>query len=53
MSDEQMAITFPPGSVDTGTAPGFHQRCEGYIFNHGGNTPYGNPTDPAWTLGTM
>ena len=39
MLDEQMAITFPPGSVSTGTDPGFHRRCKGHIFHHGGRHP--------------
>jgi len=39
MSDEQMKITIPPGSVGTGTDPGFHRGCEGNIFQHGGKHP--------------
>ena len=39
MSNEQMAITFPPGSLGTGSDPGFHRRCEGHIFDHGGKHP--------------
>ena len=39
MSHEQMAITFPTGSVGTGTDPGFHRRCEGQFFHRGGKHP--------------
>ena len=46
MSDKQMAITLPPGSVATGTDLGFHRRYEGHTFRHGGRhpTPCGNST---------
>ena len=39
ISDKQMAITVPPGSVGTDTDPGFHRRCKGHICHHGGKHP--------------
>ena len=41
-----MAITFPPGSVGTGTDPSFHRRGEDHIFTKVEITLYGNFTAP-------